>query len=228
MCLTKHTKPIALFAAILVLFAGLTSCGQALTDPAPEPQTPRLAGRVGNFIEEHLALIGQVPAGALAGLNTITGSPVVDYDFPDFLEGIWGQEYGDHFHLDDEDYIGYSVFGWPPSYGWAGPFVAVYYFDEDDPEWKGLVFAEFTPYTWCLTPSDTTNYPISAFYYQKIDDDVYYLMNLAKQLPAPDPNFPGYTYGQPMYATVAAAVNDLITQGNLNSMLLSWTSYARQ
>jgi hypothetical protein len=225
MCFRKNAKPLALLAAILVLFA--VSCAtQAPAGSAPETG-PRLAGRVGNFTEEQLSLIGRVPADALS--RRTTGSPALDYTFPAFLEGIWGHPYGDNFHLDDPDDIGYTVFGWPPSYGWEGEFEAVYYFDEDNPEDRGLVFADFTAvYTWCLTPPWGSGDNISATYYQRINDDEYYLINLAKELPAPDPEFPGYTYGQPMYETIEDALYELIDQGALDGMLLSYTAYERQ
>jgi hypothetical protein len=227
MCFTKNAKPLALFAAILVLFA--VSCAtQTVTSPAPVVETgPRLAGRVGNFTEEQLSRIGQVPAGALAGLTT--GSPALDYTFPAFLDGIWGEAYGDSFHLEDGNPIGYTISGWTPQYGWVGEFQAVYYFDEDNPEDRGLILAEMTTaYIWCLTPPWSSGYRISATYYQRINDDRYYLINLAKELPAPDPNFPGYTYGQPMYETIADALYELIDEGALDDMLLSYTAYDRQ
>jgi hypothetical protein len=225
MCFTKNAKPVALFAAIILLVAGLISCSQVLTSSVPE--TGRLAGRVGNFTEDQLALIGKVPAGALARLSTTVGS--LDYDFPEFLDGIWGEEYGDIFHLNDPDDIGYSISGWKPVYGWEGVFVAVYYFDDQRPEEKGLVFADFfdAP-NWCLTPPWGSGANISPFYYEMVDEDTYYLINLAKKLPEPDPLFPGYTYGQPMYDTVKDALDELLEPGVLDSMLLAWVEYERQ
>jgi hypothetical protein len=223
----KNVKPVAIFAAILVLFTVLISCGQTVTSPVPEAETSRLAGRLGNFTVEQLSRIGNVPAGALSGL--ITGSPARSTVFPAFLEGIWGEAYGDTFHLEEGELIGYSVFGWPPFYGWDGEFEAVYYFDEEKPEAMGLILAEFTDvYTWCLTPPWSSDYRISATYYERINDDEYYLVNLAKKLPAPDPDFPDYTYGQPMYETIADALYELIDQGALPQMILGLTSYERQ
>jgi hypothetical protein len=227
MCFRKNAKPFALFAAILVLFA--VSCAtQSVTSPAPVAETgPRLAGRVGNFIPEHLDLIGRVPAGALSVPDTAVGS--LDYTFPPFLVGIWGQPGSDNFYLNDPSDIGYTVFGWPPLYGWAGEFQAVYYFDDQNPELKGLIFAEFTDVrTWCLTPPEGSGANISAIYYEKIDENTYYLMNPAKELPKPDPDFPDYKYGQPMYYTLADAVAELSDPAILNPMLLAWTSYDRQ
>jgi hypothetical protein len=225
MCFRKNAKPFALFAAILVLFA--VSCAtQAVTSPAPVAETgPRLAGRVGNLTEEQLNLIGRVPAGVLSVPDTAVGS--LDYTFPAFLNGIWGQPGNDNFYLNKVEDIGYTIIGWPTFCGWEGPFLAVYYLDDQNPELKGLVFAEFSSHPeWCLTPPDDGT--ISAFYYQKIDENTYYLLNLAKKLPGPDPDFPGYDYGQPMYETVEDALYELIDQGALDPMLIYWIKYARQ
>ncbi|MDR1176959.1 MAG: hypothetical protein LBK83_15980 [Treponema sp.] len=226
---TKKVKPAALFAAVLVLFAVLISCGQTVTSPIPEAETGRLAGRVGNFTEEQLNLIGNVPEGALSWLSTTTSTPGQSTVFPAFLDGIWGHQYGDNFHLDDPEDIGYTVYGWPPAAGWRGEFVEVYYFDDLHPEDAGLVFADFTNvYTWCLTPPWSSGYRISATYYERINATTYYLMNLAKELTPDHPWYPDYQYGQPMYATVGDALLELTDPVILNSMLLSWTSYNKQ
>jgi hypothetical protein len=228
----KNVKLIAVLAVILVLFAGLSSCEQAATGSAPEAETRQMAG---NIPVDRLGLIGKAPARSLSGLSQITGSPELSYDFPEFLEGIWDAEnnYGDSFHLEDPDEIGYSLFGWPPFIGWEGSFEAVYYFDGTDPEERGLVFANFEAlHEWAVVPPGTED-TISAFYYQKApkedeeDPDAYYLLNLAME--GHDPNFPSfYEYGQPMYPTVAAALADLLQPGVLDEMLIIWIGYIKQ
>jgi hypothetical protein len=222
----KNAKLIAVLAVILVGFAGLISCVQAVTDAVPEAETRLMAG---NIPVDRLGLIGKTPARSLSGLSLITGSPELSYDFPEFLEGIWDAEnnYGDSFHLEDPDELGYSLFGWPPAFiGWEGTFEAVYYFDEENPEEKGLFFANFDEvYEWALVPPGTED-TISAFYYEKVSEDTYYLLNLAAEMS--DPNFPGYDYGQPMYPTVAAALADLIPGDAYLDMLEIWIKYIKQ
>jgi hypothetical protein len=222
---TKKVKPAALFAAVLVLFAVLISCGQAVTSPAPEAEA-EASGWVGHFPAERLSLIGKVPEGALSSLSMITGSPELSTVFPAFLTGIWEQQYGDSFHLTNVNDIGYSIFDWPPFYGWEGVFEAVYYFDDQHRDERGLVFADFVEApNWYLTPPDGGS--ISAFYYQKIDANTYYLLNLAKEATG-DEDFPGYAYGQPMYDTVEDALDDLIDNDALDGMLIVWVDYERQ
>jgi hypothetical protein len=229
---TKKVKPVALFAAIIVLLAGLISCQQSVTSPAAS-STPEFdrSGWVGNFPPERLNL--KAPAGALSrlSLSMTTGSPALSYDFPEFLDGIWGADYGENFHLEETaPVIGYGIYDWPPTVGWEGEFEAVYYFDEDDPEQAGLVFATFTatPY-WCLNPPPPDAGPISAFYYEKVDADTYYLINPAKFMTEPHPSyFPDYDYGQPMYDSVDDALDELITQGGLGDMLFGGPSFDKQ
>jgi hypothetical protein len=181
---------------------------------------------VGNIPDERADLIGIVPVGALVGSEP-TGFPYLSFDFPEFLEGIWGESYGDTFHLEEGKTVGYTLSGWPPSLGWDGNFMAVYYFDDAEPEKRGLFFANFTTFPgWVLVPPNTT-YRISAFYYEQVapeDPDTYYLLNLAKA----DSETPGYEYGQPMYPSIAAALDELITQGALDDMLIVWVPYERQ
>jgi hypothetical protein len=228
MYFTKNAKLIALFAAILVAFAGLISCEQAVTGSTPEAETRRMAG---NIPVARLGLIGKASARSLSGLSLTTGSPELSYDFPEFLDGIWEAEewapgYADSFYLDDPAALGYSAFGIPEVYGWEGTFQAVYYFDGDDPEERGLFFASFDDvYDWALVPSGTAN-KISAFYYEKVDADTYYLSNLAAEMS--DPDFPSYGYGQPMYPTVAAAVTALTTDDAYEDMLIIGIEYDKQ
>jgi hypothetical protein len=187
---------------------------------------------VGNFPPERL---NKAPAGALSRLSlslSLITDPEPVYDFPAFLEGIWGEEYGDNFHIEEGYPIGYTIDGssWPPYCGWVGEFEAVYYLNDQNPDAAGLVFASFdyTP-QWCLTPQEGAGLPISAFYYEKIDADTYYLINLAKFMTDPHPTyFPDYDYGQPMYETVEDALDELITQGALSSMILGWPSFDKQ
>jgi hypothetical protein len=231
MCFSKNAKLIAVFAAILVVFAGLISCEQAVTGPAPEAKTGRL---VGNIPAERLSLIGKASARSLSGLSLTTGSPDTSTTFPAFLAGIWEAEewmpgYSDNFHLAaGTGNSGYSLYGWPPStsIGWLGTFVAVYYFDADAPEDAGLFFASFdNVYGWSLSPPSGGG-PISAFYYEKVDEDTYYLSNLARS--SSDPNFPTYGYGQPMYEDVDEALEDLIDGGALADMLIIDVTYDKQ
>jgi hypothetical protein len=226
---TKRIKQAALFAAVIVLLAGLISCKKAGTSPTTS-STPKVdrTGWAGNFPAERNSFIGKAPAGALSNMSVTTGSPELSYTFPAFLTGVWAHLYGDSFHLDDPDELGYSIFGWPPSesIGWEGSFVAVYYFDGDAPEDKGLFFASFDGvYEWALVPPGTGN-TISAFYYQKVNEDTYFLLNLAAEMS--DPEFPSYGYGQPMYPTVEDALDDLLQPGVLDDMLIIWVEYERQ
>lgn len=224
MCFNKNAKLIALFAAILVLFAGLISCEQAPLSSAPGADT---AGQVGNFPAERNSLIGKAPARSLSrSLDVTTGSPALSYTFPAFLAGIWENDFGDSFHLDPQSSpIGYSVFGdWPEPYiGWEGTFQAVYYFDNAAPAEKGLFFASFDDtYSWATIGSGT----ISAVYYEKVpNSNAYFLLNLAKE--GSIPGFPDYDYGQPMYATVNAALADLLDGNAYEDMLLVWIAYEK-
>jgi hypothetical protein len=236
----KNAKLIALFAAILVAFAELISCEQAVTGSTPKVDAN---GMVGNIPAERLGLIGKAPARSLSGLSLTTGSPVTSYTFPAFLAGIWeAEEWApglfDSFHLaTGAGNSGYSLYGdWPlspsTSTGWLGTFEAVYYFDGDAPEDKGLFFASFDEvYEWALVPPGTVN-TISAFYYEKVppedpeDPDTYYILNLAKNMY--DPELEDYEYGQPMYPTVQAALADLLQPGVLDDMLIVWVEYNKQ
>jgi hypothetical protein len=135
----------------------------------------------------------------------------------------------DSFHLAaGTENSGYSLYGWPPedSTGWLGTFEAVYYFDGTNPTQAGLFFASFdNVYGWALSPPSGGG-PISAFYYEKVDADTYYLSNLARS--TVDPNFPTYGYGQPMYADIDAALEDLIDEGTLADMLIIDVTYDKQ